>query len=169
MLRNPAVQVDFTKPAVVIERLNRTFPIKDHGGKFFSVWYGVYSRSKRTITYSNAGHPPALLLTHAKGGAELCRTAPGTSVLGVLPKVEKAETVIAFPPGAELLLFSDGLYELTDSDGGHGSYNEFYAAMQKEIAMGTVPWEAMQRWHETAVTEQRIDDDVSMLRFATRG
>ena len=40
--------------------------MKDHAGKFFSVWYGVYSRSAGTVTYANAGHPPALLLTREK-------------------------------------------------------------------------------------------------------
>ena len=69
--RNPASQIDFSCPSMVIERLNRSFQMKDHAGKFFSVWYGVYSRSKRTITYANAGHPPALLLTRANDAVRL--------------------------------------------------------------------------------------------------
>ncbi|HEX4141585.1 MAG TPA: GAF domain-containing SpoIIE family protein phosphatase, partial [Candidatus Methylacidiphilales bacterium] len=108
VLRNPAVQVDFTKPSVVIERLNRTFPMQDHGGKFFSAWYGVYSRSRQELTFANAGNPPALLYTHENGKAGLRRTAPGTSVLGVLPMVDIPECTTPFPPGAELFLFSDG-------------------------------------------------------------
>ncbi len=168
VLRNPAVQVDFTKPSVVLERLNRTFPMKDHGGKFFSVWYGVYSRSRQEITYSNAGHPPALIYTRENGKPELRRTKPGTSVLGVLPHIETPETTIPFPPGTELLVFSDGLYELTDPRGGRGSYDEFFAALQKEISAGTTPWEALQDWHKDAQKKKLIDDDVSILRFAAK-
>ena len=168
LLRNPAVQVDFTKPSVVIERLNRTFPMKDHGSKFFSVWYGVYSRSRRELTYANAGHPPALLYSHKDGKPELRRTEASTSVLGVLPQVDVSECTIPFPPGTELLLFSDGLYELTDSDGGHGSYNEFFARVQKEVANGSPPWEVFRHWYKTAHEQKRIDDDVSTLRFATK-
>jgi sigma-B regulation protein RsbU (phosphoserine phosphatase) len=67
--RNPASLIDFSRPAMVMDRLNRSFQMKDHAGKFFSVWYGVYSRSARTITYANAGHPPALLLTYENGMA----------------------------------------------------------------------------------------------------
>jgi sigma-B regulation protein RsbU (phosphoserine phosphatase) len=167
LLRNPAVQVDFTKPAVVIERLNRTFPMKDHGGKFFSAWYGVYSRSRRELTYANAGHPPALIYGH-DGKSELRRTETSGSVLGVLPQVGLSERTIPFPAGTELLLFSDGLYELTDPAGGRGSYDEFFEAMRKEIATGTRPWEAVRRWYEAAREKKVIDDDVSMLRFATK-
>ncbi len=106
LLRNRAVQVDFTKPSIVIERLNRTFPFADHGGKFFSCWYGVYSRSRRELTYTNAGHPPALIYTHENGRPELRQTAEGTSVLGVIPQVATPECTIPFPHGTELLLFS---------------------------------------------------------------
>ena len=168
LLRNPAVQVDFTKPSVVIERLNRTFPMKDHGSKFFSVWYGVYSRSRRELTYANAGHPPALLYSHEDGKRELRRTEASTSVLGVLPQVEVSECTIPFPAGTELLLFSDGLYELTDADGGHGSYNEFFARLVKDVAAGSPPWEVFRHWYKTAHEQKRIDDDVSTLRFATK-
>ena len=169
VLRNPAVQLDFAKPSVVIERLNRTFPMKDHGSKFFSVWYGVYSRSRRELTYSNAGHPPAVIYTHEDGKPELRRTQASTSVLGVLPQVSVSECTIPFPRGTELLLFSDGLYELSDPDGGHGSYNEFFARLEKEVATGTRPWEVFRRWYQSAHEEKRIDDDVSTLRFATKG
>ncbi len=83
LLRNPAAQLDYSRPSVVIERLNRTFQMKDHGGKFFSVWYGVYSRSARTITYANAGHPPALFA--ARGRKKLEKVSAGGSVLGIFP------------------------------------------------------------------------------------
>jgi sigma-B regulation protein RsbU (phosphoserine phosphatase) len=168
LLRNPVAQVDFSKPGAVIERLNRTFPMKDHGGKFFSAWYGVYSRSRQELTYSNAGHPPGLLYTHENGKPELCRTEASTSVLGVLPKIDISECTVPFPPGSELLLFSDGLYELSDADGGHGSYNEFFAHLVKDVAGGSPPWEVLRHWYKTAHEQKRIDDDVSTLRFATR-
>jgi sigma-B regulation protein RsbU (phosphoserine phosphatase) len=168
VLRNPAVQIDFTQPALVIERLNRTFPLQDHGGKFFSAWYGVYSRSKRTITYANAGHPPPVLLTHENGRPVLRRTVSGGSVLGVMPQIEVPESTLDFPPHSELYLFTDGLYELADPAGGRGSYDEFFAWLQKTVADGTRPWDAMRRWHEQAHEKKLIDDDVSMLRFATR-
>lgn len=168
LLRNPVAQVDFSRPAVVIERLNRTFQMKDHAGKFFSAWYGVYSRSARTITYANAGHPPALLLTRRDGALELSRTAPGASVLGIIPEIHCPETTIEFSPTSELYLFTDGLYELPDSQGGRGSYDEFLAYLEGQVQEGKPAWDAILYWLDYARNRRMVDDDVTLLRFATK-
>jgi len=166
LFRNPAAQIDFTRPSAVIERVNRTFQMKEHGGKFFSVWYGVYSRSARTLTYSNAGHPPALMMK--RGEKSLTRTTPGGMVLGILPEMQAQETVLEFPVGTELYLFTDGLYELCDPKGGRGSYDEFLAYLEKQVQLGKPVWESMLHWLDRARDKRAIDDDVSLLRFTTK-
>ena len=168
LLRNRHAQVDFSKPAQVINQLNRTFQMKEHGGKFFSAWYGVYSRSARTITYANAGHPPALLLTRSNGVFHLGKTAPGGSVLGIQPEIQVPETTFAFSPTSELYLFTDGLYELLDPEGGRGSYDEFLAYLQKQIHAGKPAWDAMLSWLDLARARRMLDDDVTLLRFAIK-
>lgn len=168
LLRNPVAQVNFSCPAEVIDRLNRTFQMKDHAGKFFSVWYGVYSRSKRTITYANAGHPPALLLTREQGKTALEITPAGGSVLGILPDITIPETTIPFPVGAELYLFTDGLYELLDPQGGRGSYNEFADWLKAQTAKGEPIWYSMLQWLNRARDKLALDDDVTLLRFTTQ-
>jgi len=167
LLRNPVAQVNFARPAQVIERLNRTFQMKDHAGKFFSVWYGVYSRSARTITYANAGHPPAVVLTHEGGKRILRRTPPGGSVLGIMPEIHAPETTLEFPAGSELYLFTDGLYELLDPKGGRGSYDEFLAYLDTRTQAKQQVWDAMLNWLNRAYSEQSVDDDVTLLRFIT--
>ena len=165
--RNPASGIDFSQPAGVVERLNRTFQMKDHAGKFFSVWYGVYSRSARTLTYANAGHPPAVLLTRQNGEVRLTKTSPGGSVLGIMPEIHCPETTIEFCADSELFLFTDGLYELLDPQGGRGSYDEFLAALEKQVGDGTPAWDAILSWLDRARDRRMIDDDVTLLRFAT--
>ena len=39
------------------------FQMDRQDGKYFTIWYGVYNRPRRTLAYCNAGHPPALLLS----------------------------------------------------------------------------------------------------------
>ena len=168
LLRNPAAQIDFSNPATVIERLNRTFQMKDHSGKFFSAWYGVYSRSKRTITYANAGHPPALLLTCENGQPCLVPTQYGGSVLGIVPEIHAPVTTVPFPPGAELYLFTDVLYELLDPQGGRGSYDEFFAWLETQTRSEKPVWDAMLHWLDRARDQQALDDDVTLLRFTTK-
>ena len=169
LLRNPLAQIDLSRPAEVIDRLNRTFQMKDHAGKFFSAWYGVYSRSARTITYANAGHPPALLLTRSKTAPHLSKTAPGTSVLGILPEIQAPETTLAFSPSSELYLFTDGLYELVDARGERGSYDEFLAYLEGEVREGKPTWDTLLSLLDHALSQRMLDDDVSLLRFATKG
>ena len=166
LLRNRAAQVDFFRPSVMIDRVNRTFQMKDHGGKFFSLWYGVYSRSAKTITYSNAGHPPALL--HRFQEKTLIKTDSSGIVLGILPEIQPVETTIDFPDGSELYLFTDGLYELCDPAGGRGSYNEFIAYLEKQTELGKPVWDSMLHWLDRARDKRAIDDDVSLLRFTTQ-
>ena len=166
--RNPANQIDFSSPAKIVERLNRVFQMKDHAGKFFSVWYGVYSRSARTITYANAGHPPALFLSHKTSCSELVKTVPGGAVLGIMPEIISSETTMAFPAGSEIFLFTDGLYELLDPTGGRGSYDEFLAAMELQVSSGAPAWDTMLNWATRARDLRIIDDDVTLMRFATK-
>jgi sigma-B regulation protein RsbU (phosphoserine phosphatase) len=158
-------ETDFASPSQVIGRLNRAFQMKEHAGKFFSVWYGVYSRSARTITYGNAGHPPALFFDGSSASPQLMCTPPGGPVLGVLPEVQIPEITIPFPAGSELILFTDGLYELLDPKGGHGSYDEFFNHLQTDIGKGHSPWEAILDWSESARENNVVDDDVSLMRF----
>jgi sigma-B regulation protein RsbU (phosphoserine phosphatase) len=151
---------DFSKPGVVLGRLNRTFQMKEHAGKFFSAWYGVFSKSARTITYANAGHPSPLILTREG----LSRVAPGGPVLGVLPDIDVQEITLPFPPEAELYLFTDGLYELHDAEG-HGSYDEFVAHLEAESKLRRSVWPTILQWSDRARKNGLVDDDVSLLRF----
>jgi sigma-B regulation protein RsbU (phosphoserine phosphatase) len=166
--RNPASRIDFSKPAMVMDRLNRSFQMTDHAGKFFSVWYGVYSRSSRTITYANAGHPPPFLVARHDGAVRLTKTASGGSVLGIVPENHIPETTIDFPPRSELILFTDGLYELLDPEGGRGSYEEFFTTIKRQAEAKCPAWKATLDWLDHARAHRMMDDDVTLLHFATK-
>jgi len=170
MLRAQSKAIDFRRPAHVVERLNGFLQMKDHAGKFLSVWYGVYSHSEQCITYANAGHPSPLLLTREEAGAGLVltKTAPGGAVLGVFSEIEVHETTIRFPTGSELFLFTDGLYETRGLGQQHGSYDEFFQHLQARISEGHPPYESILLWLDEARGQRLIDDDVTLLRFATQ-
>ena len=61
---------DFPEPERVLAALNRAFPMEEHAGRFFTIWYGVYDSAIRKLSYASAGHPPAILLD---GGRRLVR------------------------------------------------------------------------------------------------
>ena len=69
--------------------LNETFQMNYQNDKYFTIWYGVYNRVKRQLTYASAGHPPAILVsgTSPKNTeVQLLRT-PGMPV-GMFPEAK---------------------------------------------------------------------------------
>jgi serine phosphatase RsbU (regulator of sigma subunit) len=70
----------------------------------------------RTMTWSNAGHPPPIMLT-ADGVATVLETAGCYDpLLGVLPDSDRVDHVVQVPPGATVVFYTDGLVDRRDSD-----------------------------------------------------
>ena len=55
--------VDFRDPARVLQALSALFTMEKHDNKYFTIWYGVYQKSRRSLLYAGGGHPPALLIS----------------------------------------------------------------------------------------------------------
>lgn len=109
---------DFRDPARVLARLNDAYPMDRHGDKYFTIWYGVYHRRARTLTYSSGGHPPALLLPPLSVRSRLpVELGAGNFAIGMFPDVEYESEVVALGPGQRLYLFSDGVYEIKKPGG----------------------------------------------------
>ncbi|MBU1611338.1 MAG: SpoIIE family protein phosphatase, partial [Proteobacteria bacterium] len=106
--------VDFRAPTQVLQTLNATFPMEEHNNMFFTMWYGVYCRTTRTLVYASGGHPPALLLSG--GRPPDCLRTPNPLVGGISGATYAAATVCV-EPGDRLVVFSDGCYEITKKDG----------------------------------------------------
>ena len=99
------------EPGEVLTELNRLFQMDQHGGNYFTVWYGVYQRSTRTLRFATAGHPPALAM--APGDASPTLLATDAIPIGILEETEYDDGTYTVPAGAEILLYSDGAFELT--------------------------------------------------------
>jgi len=104
---------DFRDPAAVLSGLNDAFPMDQHDEKYFTIWYGVYDRAHRRLTYASGGHPPALLLT----GPTSATSRPveldeGGPAVGMLAGVSFQSESVTLGPSARLYVFSDGVYEI---------------------------------------------------------
>jgi len=73
----------------------------------------VINIPKRTLTFTNAGHNPPLLV-HANG--ECVRLDAGGSVLGAFEEVDYAQAEVQLHAGDRVLLFTDGLSEAIDQN-----------------------------------------------------
>ena len=108
-IRSGQLAADPRDPAALVATLNNAFPMERNNDKFFTIWYGVYQRSTRTLTYATAGHHPALLID--KDGNQQSLGMPGL-MIGVIPDNEYESQSVVIEPGSKLYLFSDGLYEI---------------------------------------------------------
>jgi len=106
--------VDFREPAQVLESLNAMFQMDDHGGLYFTLWYGVYARKDRRLRYASAGHHPGLLFS--RGSAPERLRTPGP-MIGAVPGQRYTTGETRVLPGSVLYLFSDGLFEVTTPEG----------------------------------------------------
>jgi serine phosphatase RsbU (regulator of sigma subunit)/anti-sigma regulatory factor (Ser/Thr protein kinase) len=80
------------------------------GADCTTVFCAVIDHAAGTLTYSCAGHPPPVLVT-ADGEYQLLDQARSVP-LGMLPDGwQRSQATIALPPGATLMLYTDGLVE----------------------------------------------------------
>lgn len=154
---------DFREPGNVLEGLGGAFTMESHGGKFFTIWYGVYRPSTRELRWAGGGHPPALLFApSAPVPMALDSTGP---MPGMLPGLAYETSSITVPTGARVLIYSDGLYEIRMADGSVGGHDGFLADMGAPSAGGDAPLEIGLARAERLSRGRGYDDDVSVLEI----
>ena len=149
-------------PDRTLTELNRLFQMDDHGGNYFTIWYGVYQASTRTLRYAGAGHPPVVVVTP---DGSLTRLSSNSIPVGILADADFVTGSYAVPPGADILLYSDGAFELTLPDGRLWSLADFVDLHLR--GAGSPEWtldaliEQLQDRSESGL----FDDDCSLVRL----
>lgn len=95
--------------ARVDEYYHQAFP----SGTFITLFMGLLADGR--LRYLSAGHNP-MLLVGPEGGAKWLE-ATGVP-LGVMPGLPRETREVSFPPGSRLVLFSDGVTEAENIEGG---------------------------------------------------
>jgi sigma-B regulation protein RsbU (phosphoserine phosphatase) len=103
-------ETDMKHPDQVLAKLNDAFQGEQHGERYFTIWYGVYHRESRMLTWAGGGHPPSIVLTPGESKPLLLPSAG--LIMGVMRGVKYPAQSCRVPPGARLLIFSDGVFEI---------------------------------------------------------
>jgi PAS domain S-box-containing protein len=96
-------------PPTVVERLNRVMWAEIEDTEMATLIYAVLDPAEGRISWVNAGHLPPLLLD-AQGESRFLE-GPRAVPLGVMPYVSYEAGERDLPPGASLVLYTDGLVE----------------------------------------------------------
>jgi sigma-B regulation protein RsbU (phosphoserine phosphatase) len=141
-------------PGELLSRVNATLLRDFPRGKFVTMVYAVLDPSRRTITFSNAGHPWPLGYTTAH---EFLPTDTGFP-LGMLESTY-AERMIQLPPGGYFMIYSDGILEASSpSDGLYGT-EHILAHMRSGAATAQTLLDDVRKFSGTAF----MSDDATIV------
>ncbi|WP_432542889.1 PP2C family protein-serine/threonine phosphatase [Kineococcus sp. SYSU DK002] len=117
-------------------------------------------RGVRRLVWSNAGHPPPVLLT-PRGEVSALQGRSAELLLGVLPDVPRGESVAELEAGSTVLLHTDGLVERR----GEALEDGFarLARCLEELAPRDLPLDALCDAVLDRMLPQRPEDDVALL------
>jgi len=157
---------DFRDPGAVLTALNRAFPMERHNDMFFTMWYGVYDRQRRSLRWAGGGHPPALLIPPAS--AAFKKPAPAAldsdnPLLGAIEGLGFSSREIDVRPESTLYLFSDGAYEITRPDGSMGTLDRFQELLASRPGGGETSLDSVVEQIRTLAGGVDLADDLSIL------
>jgi len=123
-----------------------------------TVWYAALDPATGDLAYANAGHPPPLI-SSGLGHAEYLDAAPAT-MLGVSPVTTFTDSYCRLPPGARLLLYTDGLIE-----GRHRTITDGLAALATTLQQcpGRTAEEVCRSTQTSMLGSEPRADDVCIL------
>jgi len=114
LLRNKALtDTDFYNPGAVLASLNDHFQIGMENSLFFTIWYGVYHVPSKKLLFAAGGAPPACIVRNS----EVIQLKTGDLLLGASTEFDYQTHEVGMQSGDRLFMFSDGIYEVSRSNG----------------------------------------------------
>ena len=157
-------QTNFHNPGAVLAALNKAFPMERQNDMFFTIWYGVYQISSRTIRWAGGGHPAALLLA-PDGGRPAMLESDGP-LIGAVDGLEFSSGEARVPAGSRLFLYSDGAFEVSRPDGSMWEFDNFVSTLASgSHGEGGRLERLLARIREISARND-FQDDFSMLELA---
>ncbi len=149
-------------PAEVIGRLNRHLCAQSSGGRFVTLWLGVFAADGRRCRFVDAGHGHAV---RVRAGASGDVPTRGAIPLGIDANAVFTAEDLDLDVGETLLLHSDGVTEQRRADGaafGRDGLAAAIAGAREPVTVVAAAWTAL-RAH---AGDAPPDDDTSLLALA---
>jgi len=101
--------------------------------QFVTAFYGILDVTNRTLTYTNAGHNPPILL---KQNGELRIMDRGSVPLGMFKDTRYHEYYLTTEPGDVLVLYTDGVTEAHNLNGDEFGRDRLAQAVRRHSQLG---------------------------------
>lgn len=167
LLRSRALpNIDYYQPSDVLRRLNETFQMTQRNDKYFTIWYGVYNQVKRQLTYASAGHPPAILLSGTPASSiHVHRLKTLGLPVGMFPDADYADECCEVNDLSTLYIFSDGIYEINQSDGTVWGLEPFIQLLAECKRKNACTLDQILHSLQAVNPKDYFDDDLSLLEI----
>jgi serine phosphatase RsbU (regulator of sigma subunit) len=150
-------------PARAVERLNAHLCLHASGGRFVTLWLGLFDAAGRTVRFVDAGHGHALrILRHGKPRPLLAR---GDIPLGIEADAQFQVETLSLGGDEVLLLHSDGVVEQVSATGLPFGRDRLGRAVAGADTPQTAVNRALAAMREHAGSAP-ADDDVTLLALA---
>jgi serine phosphatase RsbU (regulator of sigma subunit) len=152
-------------PERLCEQVNRLTSNNIARGKFVTFFYAMIDAETRRLMYTNAGHNPPILVRH--DGAVL-RLEEGGALLGVFPDWEYRQGQVELASGDRLLLFTDGVSEVEDSEGHQFGEERLIGLLKDSCDLGAADLQQKVIETVTQFSHGNFHDDVTLLTLAVQ-
>jgi sigma-B regulation protein RsbU (phosphoserine phosphatase) len=152
-------------PAEVLRKLDEEYPF-DRFEMFFTICYLLLNPATGRVSYSNAGHPPPLVL-RADGSREILRQ--GGTVIGMGGVIPFEEGELTLGAGDRLFIYTDGITEHANGEAeffGEERFSGHLAELQ-EIPLNVACARVIELLHGFGM-ERPLEDDVTLLGIEYR-
>jgi phosphoserine phosphatase RsbU/P len=162
LLRSQSLSgVNYANPPEVLAALNRAFQMSSQDNKYLTIWYGAYHHPTQIITFTSAGHPPALLWNPANK-CQLLKTQGFP--IGLFSEADYCSTQCFIPSGSILYLLSDGVYDVYQSDGQLWGLLSLQELLLQNPSYHHQPLSALLKGIQTHSNSETFIDDFSLLK-----
>lgn len=171
LIRSEALpHTDFKDPGATLSALNETFQMEKHNNMYFTIWYGIYNRAEATLSYSSAGHPPALLINRRPDGApEIKHLATPGMVLGGMPGTKYTTQSISMDMPCTLYVVSDGTFEIARLDGTMWPFEDYVKFLVDATLANQPALDVLENKVRELHGPGALDDDFSILKVDFSG
>ena len=148
-------------PARMVRTLNHFLLGFSRVETFATLFVGLVDLRRSSLTYCSAGHPPALVLRARTGELESLDVQSG--VVGAFEDVRYRDGRLALGKGDLLLLYTDGVTEARDPQGGFFGEEGLREAVLSQRLAGTRGLIGRILDDLDAFTGNSLEDDVAMV------